>query len=208
MQLKPSAGANGPRLVVVDGSPVDDPHFGYLARVAEGLPLPAKVGGFRELPALVGEVAEEVNRRQAANDFEAPPIFLFIYGLQRLRDLRRQEDDFGFGRDDKPVSPAQQFGTIIKEGPGVGVYTVVWCDSLNNVNRALDRQGLREFEMKVLFQMSVTDSSVLIDSPAASKLGMHHALFYMEERGHPEKFRPYGLPAPEWLAEVKEQLAR
>jgi hypothetical protein len=53
--------------------------------------------------------------------------------------------------------------------------------------------------------MSATDSGMLIDSPAASKLGLHRALFHSEERGQPEKFRPYGLPGNEWLAWVRER---
>ena len=104
------------------------------------------------------------------------------------------------------VKACQLFGTVLREGPAVGVHTLVWCDTLNNVNRALDRQGLREFEMRVLFQMSATDSSVLIDTPLAGRLGLHRALFHNEEQGKLEKFRPYGLPAEDWLAEVGKLL--
>jgi len=43
-------------------------------------------------------------------------------------------------------------------------------------------QTLREFEMRVVFQMSAGDSSGLIDSPLASKLGMHRAFFHSEEQ--------------------------
>ena len=62
--------------------------------------------------------------------------------------------------------------------------------------------------MRVVFQLSVADSSNLIDSPAASKLGLHRALFANEEDGRLEKFRPYGMPAEEWLAWVREELHR
>ena len=55
--------------------------------------------------------------------------------------------------------------------------------------------------------MSATDSSSLIDSPAASRLGVHRALLYSDEQGTTEKFRPYGLPTPEWLASVKSALS-
>jgi hypothetical protein len=54
----------------------------------------------------------------------------------------------------------------------------------------------------VLFQMSANDSSSLIDSPAANKLGFHRALAYSEEQGTVEKFRPYALPDPAWLERV------
>jgi hypothetical protein len=52
----------------------------------------------------------------------------------------------------------------------------------------------------------VADSSNLIDNPLASRLGLHRALFASEDEGRLEKFRPYGLPAGEWLAEVRQQL--
>ena len=69
-------------------------------------------------------------------------------------------------------------------------------------------QGMRELGMRVVFQMSVADSSNLIDSPLASKLGVHRALFANEETGTLEKFRPYGLPSEAWLERVRQQLAR
>jgi hypothetical protein len=59
----------------------------------------------------------------------------------------------------------------------------------------------------VLFQMSAADSSHLLDSPLASRLGRNRALFHTDELEQPEKFRPYGLPALGWLAEVKRRLA-
>ena len=67
----------------------------------------------------------------------------------------------------------------------------------------LDRQSLRDFEMRVLFQMNANDSSSLMDTPEASRLGVHRAIFYDEGQGRMEKFRPYGLPSADWLAWVK-----
>ena len=55
--------------------------------------------------------------------------------------------------------------------------------------------------------MSANDSSTLIDTPAASKLGENRALYYSEEENRIEKFRPYGLPEPEWLEKVKARFA-
>jgi hypothetical protein len=54
--------------------------------------------------------------------------------------------------------------------------------------------------------MSATDSSNLMDSPAASRLGTHRALLFSEEQGSFEKFRPYAPPSSEWLGWVREQL--
>jgi hypothetical protein len=170
------------------------------------IPHPYRVVGWRDLPAVVAEVAEELDRRQKSVEAEGPSVYLLVNGLQRFRDLRKDEDDFGFGRADEKPNPAKQFATILKEGSGLRIHALVWCDSANNLNRALDRQALREFEMRVLFQMSAADSSNLIDSPAASKLGLHRALYHAEEQGQIEKFRPYGFPPPGWLGWVREQL--
>jgi hypothetical protein len=207
-QHPPEESAYGARFYVLDGSPAEGQNANYLARVAGYLPHASRVGGWRDVPDYMLELGTEVTRRVDSHDAGAPAIYLFIYGLQRFRDLRAQEDDFGFGRsgDEKP-SPAKLFGTILRDGPAVGVHTFIWCDTMTNVSRAIDRQLLREFEMKILFQMSGSDSSNLIDTPAAARLGLHRALYFTEERGQPEKFRPYGLPDKEWLEWLKARFA-
>ena len=87
------------------------------------------------------------------------------------------------------------------------IHVLMWCDTLANVMRSLDRQGLRECGQRVVFQMSAADSSHLLDSPLASRLGRNRALYAVEEIAHPEKFRPYGLPSLKWLGEIKSRLA-
>ena len=77
---------------------------------------------------------------------------------------------------------------------------------VNNLNRYFTNQQLREFEMRVLFQMSPTDSGGLLDSPAASKLGRNRTLFASEEQNRLEKFRPYGVPSEEWIRNVGDGL--
>ena len=64
------------------------------------------------------------------------------------------------------------------------------------------------FEMRVLFQMSANDSASLIDNPKASTLGMHRALYYNEQEGHLETFRPYALPGNDWIESVEKNLKR
>jgi DNA segregation ATPase FtsK/SpoIIIE, S-DNA-T family len=91
----------------------------------------------------------------------------------------------------------------LRNGPAWGVFTLLWCDSYNNVNRMMDRTTLREFEMRVAFQMSAADSSSFLDTPAATRLNVHRGLFASEDLGTLEKFRPYGVPTAEWLAEVR-----
>lgn len=201
-------GAPGACFYVLDFTPADAPYANLLSRLGEFVPHTVRAGSRRQLPDLIAELAAEVDRRLQTDDTGAYPIYLCIYGLHRARDLRPEEDNFSFSLSSEPAppNPAKQFPTILREGPELGVHTIVWCDTLANLNRTLDRRALREFEQRVAFQMSAEDSSNLVDSPAASKLGQHRALFFSEEQGRAEKFRPYGLPSEEWLAEVGRRL--
>jgi hypothetical protein len=197
---------SGARFAVLDGTPEDHPQAEFLARVAGVLPHPLEVGRWRDSARILAAFAEEVKRRGQPEAPDGPELFLLIHDLPRFRDLRRREDDFGFGRREEDASPSDNLGTILTDGPGLGVHVLTWCDNLNNLNRVFTHQMLREFGMRVLFQMSPNDSGHLLDAPYASKLGPHRALYVSEEQNRLEKFRPYGLPGAVWLEWVGAQL--
>ncbi len=197
----------GARFAVLDGTPEDHPEAEQFAQLAKYLPHPIAVGGWRELPAILAEVAAEVDRRQQPGAADGPEIFVLIHDMPRFRDLRRKPDDFGFSGRVEEAGPPDHLAMILRDGPGLGVHLLAWCDNLNNLNRVFDHQGLRELGMRVLFQMSQTDSGHLLDSPAASKLGPHRALYTSEESNQIEKFRPYGVPASDWIASLRDRFA-
>jgi len=193
---------------ILDGTRPDAPAPDFWPRVARALPHKVQIASPREAGAMVAQLAAELSRREQEHADNDPPVYLFIFDLARFRDLRKAEDDFSYSRydEDKPVSPAAHLGRLLRDGPSLGIHVLIWCDSYHNVGRFMERQTLRDIELRVLFQMNVTDSSNLVDSPAASQLGMHRALLYDEGEGHLEKFRPYGPPADDYLEHVAEQL--
>ena len=199
-------GDGGARFTILDGAPPDSPAAGFWTRFCGRLPLGAKVVAPRDAAAAVRELAAEVERRLAAGDAPASSQYLLVHNLARFRDLKKS-DDFG-SFDDAPAKSAdKQLATILREGPAVGVHVLAWCDSYSNVSRWLDRQALRDFDQRILLQMSASDSSQLMDSPGASKLGTHLAFYFSEELGRAEKFRPYAVPTADWLSWVQQQFA-
>ncbi len=56
--------------------------------------------------------------------------------------------------------------------------------------------------MRVALQMSKDDSIAFIQSPAASNLGRHRAIFYHDEDASVEKFRPFAVPEMKWLRKI------
>lgn len=180
------------------GAPESTPK---LAELAGELKLPHVAIARHAIPDQFAALAAEVERRTLDPEHSAPPIVLMIHNLARFRDLRRDENDFGysFGTEAKATPPDKHWQKILREGPAVGVHTLVWCDTLANLLRCMERATLREFDLRALFQMNAGDSSQLVDSPAASKIGRHFALFAHEESGVLEKFRPYAWPDAAWI---------
>jgi hypothetical protein len=203
-QLSPANAA----FIILDGSPADSPLTGAFPSLASAIPHETILVPYREVPAAIAELAAELQKRQ---DAEPVPreIFLFVYGLQRYRILRKSEETYSFSSSDeeKKPDPGKQFADLLRDGPALGLHTIVWADTPANIDRTLDRNAMREFDYRVLFQMSANDSSNLIDSPAANKLGANRALVYSEEQGTMEKFRPYAVADGEWLGRVKGSLA-
>jgi DNA segregation ATPase FtsK/SpoIIIE, S-DNA-T family len=172
---------------------------GYLEHIFRAKGPGATLASASDLARVIGELADDLQQRTDSDQPDAPETFLIIHGLQNFKKLR-QDEDFAFSMDDKGgANVAAQFQKLVSEGPSHGMHVVASVDTFNNVNRFIGRKGLSEFEMRVLFQMSANDSASLCDDPKASALGLHRALFYNEQEGYLETFRPYALPSPEWV---------
>ncbi|MBC7785010.1 MAG: AAA family ATPase [Burkholderiales bacterium] len=196
--------------VVLDGTPADSFLAGKMPGVLSALPNPIKNVDYRRVDEAVNELAEELARRQADEHSNHAAVFVIINGLQRYRTLRKGEEEFSFSVSDEPkkASAAKQLVDLIREGPNLGIHVIAWVDTLASIERTFERGLMREFDHRVLFQMSANDSSNLIDSPVANRLGFFRALAYSEEQGVMEKFRPYGLPPAAWLTELSQKLGK
>ena len=195
---------------IMDGSPTDSRYFGLLERVTAALPHTSKNVAWRDVPDAINELATMVKERQGDDAHAGPAVYLLMFGLQRYRLLRHQEDDFSFKRDDEPAAPKpdKQFAELLSEGPPLGLHTIIWADTPITLERTFERSSMRQFDNRILFQMSASDSSNLIDSPLANLLGTHRALLYSEEQGTFEKCRPYEVPDETWLAFLADHLKK
>jgi len=186
------------RFVILDGGGHDPAFAAYFDDLLDAVPHRVDRYDLRAVPDAVAELAGEVSGDEE-RDESAPRIYVIAFGLQRLRMLRRGDEYAVSFSDDEPESTGEQFATLLTDGPPVNVHTIVWSDTVTNLMRVLDRRALREFDVRVLFQMSAADSSELIDSSAANLLGLHNALLAVESQGTFEKFRPYAIPDRETM---------
>ena len=178
------------------------PDGDFLESILRAIHHPTTVARPPEVAEVMNGIATDLKARSSGEGADVP-IFCFIHELQKFKKLRH-EDDFAFslGDSDAGPNPGAQFNEVITEGASHGIHLLLTLDTFNNVNRFLSRKALSEFGMRVVFQMSANDSASLVDSPKASNLGLHRALFYSEQAGTLETFRPYATPDADWILQA------
>jgi S-DNA-T family DNA segregation ATPase FtsK/SpoIIIE len=188
------------RFVFFQGA-TDGTGTAFIETVAKGLPHEVTIVSPHETVAAMNGIAAELKQRMGIGAYGEGPVFVVVNGLHKFKKLRH-EDDFSFSSGGGDADPGALFDELIREGSAYGIHLLVAVDSYGNVTRYISRKGISEFEMRVVFQMSANDSASLIDSPLASGLGLHRALFFNEREGSLETFRPYALPEKGWADEV------
>jgi DNA segregation ATPase FtsK/SpoIIIE, S-DNA-T family len=178
------------RVLFVDPTPEDDGAFGLIASAVRSMGDSVEVVTADQAVRVVSELNQTVAERATTG---GDPIMLVLGGIHRLRSIRKS-DDYSFSLDeDDSISPDKELANILLEGPSVGVWTIAWCDTLTNLERAVDRSSIREFGLRAVMQMSASDSTMLLDSSAASALGANRAILANEVSGETMKFRPVSL---------------
>lgn len=193
---------------ILDGARADTAETDFGDFLQAHLTVPLNVVGVAQASSSVNQIFKQVETRLEQPEVRGESIYLMVYDLARFRDLRPDPDDFGLGSFGEAAteSAAAQFSKILREGPAVGVHTMIWADCYHTVSRNLDRSTLRDIAHRILFQMSAADSSHLMDSVAAAQLGSFRGLLCDHDRGQSEKFRPYHVPSSEWLQSFQHHL--
>jgi thiol-disulfide isomerase/thioredoxin len=212
LSLAAQHNATGAKIYFLDLSSIASDGSSAQEALAELLPEVLKLyRQQRDLQNILPELADVVVKRQ--NDRKAPVghLYLIILGLHRARDLRQEDGGLrlrSLGKEERGPNLPDLFATIVRDGPEVGVHVLVWSDSYASLSRALDRQSLREFGVRVVGAMNSQDSMYLLDDAAASKIDRPHRLIKADETivGVLEAFRPYALPSINWVRKIAAAL--
>ena len=199
--------------------PTDSPDSdGFMAWIFDGVPGDGLFAGrLAAFGAALGHTVTRVTERnldeqmvrlrdilaERADGQRSGRARILLLGLEpnRIASLRPSEDDFSFSMEESSGPSADAtLVDLLRDGPVAGINTILWYDSLNSLNRGLSRAAQREFDTRILFQMSANDSGQLIDSTTAADLGPGRALLYSEQTGVSEKFRPWAMPDESWLS--------
>lgn len=150
-----------------------------------------------EIAGAIRDVDQELHRRQALNEedrLEEPTLLLVINEPDRVTDLIRQPDDYGYIDSEL----GKTLRGIIDAGPSVGIHVVVGFATLRAARAVLEQRTIQEeFVHRIAMQMSEDDSFVFVRSAEASRLQQDDrpvvALLFDSSREVGTKFKPYSL---------------
>lgn len=92
------------------------------------------------------ELAEIVEARHSAEDYDGPPRILVLRGLQRALSLVPFDP---YSHDEGQTSPAKDLAAIIGSGPEVGVHVVITADRAPSLELRLGADLLAEVTLRV-----------------------------------------------------------
>lgn len=182
-----------PSVVVLDGSRAEDESMRSLISQLPNSKVPVRVGDVRTIDATMEFLQNELNFRSENSEVTHPAMLIAVVNLSRFRELRRNEE-FTFGEDASGVpKPDAVLANVLRDGPALGIHVWLWADSAGTMTRWVSRQSMRDLELRILMQMSASDSNQLIDSNAANRLDRYVVLIQDDIEGKPIKFRPFEL---------------
>lgn len=183
-----------------------------LANLVNEIPLHTQRIAPADLKTGMTELWNDLHARQDDHSKAENPIVFVVSDIARLRELRKSDDDYGFGGfgGSAPVapSPTKMLSEILRDGPAVGIHTVLWTDGAVSMQNTTERNVINEFGTIVIFQSTAADSTHFLDSVAATRLQRWQALLVRPAESESIKIRPYGLAEPKDLNTVRRQNER
>ena len=188
-------------LFYFDGSPIGQESF---ATWLDESGIGAAIVKPRESEQQIAAIAAEVRSRVENDQTDLPPKLIVINPLNRFSDFK-QDESFSFSLDAAAtISGSAALQSVLRDGPAVGIFTIIGCSSAETVSRWLPRQSRHDLQQRIIGRVNASDSAALIDSAEASNLSPATMLIYDDADGTFHKFRACELPSPNlvdgWLS--------
>ncbi len=170
----------------------DDGLSEEIQSVFDSLPFPSQIiSKIADVTESLSAIKEEIEERRKDEERPQNHIYLSIYAFQLARMF-----DKGGRRGDDVSECGLLLDYILKNGPTVGVFTILQCDNWDNLARI--GNPLSSFAYRIALQMTENDSNKIVGSSIANKLfvfnrpsSVYRAYFRDNNRNITIKFKPY-----------------
>ena len=136
-------------------------------------------------------IRQDIDARRENEDISQTHIYLTIFAFQLTKIFDR-----GGRRGDDVSECGVLLNYILKNGPAVGVFTILQCDNYENLYKI--GNPLSYFSYRIALQMDEGDSNKIVGSSIANKLfdfsrksSVYRAYFRDNNRNVTIKFKPY-----------------
>lgn len=136
-------------------------------------------------------IRQEIDARRQDDGIPQAHIYLTIFAFQLARMFDR-----GGRRGDDVSECGVLLDYVLKNGPAVGVFTIMQCDNYDNLCRI--GNPLSYFSYRIALQMNEGDSNKIMGSSVANRLfdfsrksSVYRAYFRDNNRNVTIKFKPY-----------------
>lgn len=205
-----------PAIYLFDYAPMEDfDEKDILDELRKRLPSYIKYIPFDEADEYMKELYDDFLSREKGNS-SSEDTYMFIYGLQRARNLRSNDiyknnstfddfDEFGSSSSKKQnlsVKPYEMFLSLLQRGSSVGINCMIWEDNFKVfMNNYADM--LPNFDMRIAFTMPDEDSINFIEEVDGSKISENGAVYNYNGN---QKFRPYRKPDLKWIDKITQRM--
>ncbi len=159
-----------------------------------------RVARRRSIATVLDQVGQVVADRRDHRRFDDPPCLFVIAHLERAHELVAPARGAAAAGTiaDAPGGELDTLLTVLRDGPEVGVHSLVWCETIDQLDARLGERATSQFGLRVATALPAEDSLALLDSAYGASLRPHHALLADEDKSRLVKFRPYLMPPAGW----------
>ncbi|SEH48065.1 FtsK/SpoIIIE family protein [Mycolicibacterium rutilum] len=156
-----------------------------------------RVGRRKAAGPTLTRLAGLVNERQEMGEYRSRPIVLALAAMGRARDFDPNSYD-----DDALTN---LLGTILKDGPEVGVHVLCWFDRPAGIGKRVSSSQLNEFGQRLVGVLNRDDSSQLIDSENAASLKSGQGICADLDRAAEYRIRRFAPPPLKWFTAMRTE---
>jgi hypothetical protein len=153
------------------------------------------VGRRRNFVRMLEQVHALVRARAADANTPRSPCLFVVNGLEHARELEVGASSAAVDHD---LGLSRQLEEIVREGPLVGIHTLVWAMHHTTLDQRLTRDVASAFGLRVVGKTDESTSEAIIESTVAASLPPWQVLLYDEFRSRLVRFRPYTMPKATW----------